>query len=286
MNPRKNPHKIHEQHCRVVKEALEHSGYRCAKPKAIDSDVDIVATPIGGRRAINVRVRGRLYLDKKDQKKNRHIAFPERKAGRILVCLYPVDKMLQEAKRLKKITHTQCWKKKGVFHQTPTPGWAYDFLRRLTPDPVGVVQPKESAVEAAFLRATYRNMNARQQENYNFHKVAAIMADYGFNSMRLNDDWKFADFIAIHIDGATMLRIQLKSMLSVAEKYMGQGLHIGFLAGANAYVFPHDEFVRKAQHLGREFTQTVAWKKAGTYWPNIPKWAVELLAPYRLTPRT
>jgi len=29
------------------------------------------------------------------------------------------------------------------------------------------------------------------------HKVAAALADYGYNSMRLNDDWQGADFIAI-----------------------------------------------------------------------------------------
>lgn len=39
-----------------------------------------------------------------------------------------------------------------------------------------------------FNRVAYSNLNSRQQENYNFQKVAARMADYGFNCMRLADD--------------------------------------------------------------------------------------------------
>lgn len=46
-------------------------------------------------------------------------------------------------------------------------------------------------------KITYKNLNARQKENYNYHKVAATLADYGYNSMRLNDDWQGADFIAV-----------------------------------------------------------------------------------------
>ena len=39
----------------------------------------------------------------------------------------------------------------------------------------------------------YTDLNSRQKENYNFHKVAARMADYGFNCLRLTDDWQGAD---------------------------------------------------------------------------------------------
>jgi hypothetical protein len=57
------------------------------------------------------------------------------------------------------------------------------------------------------------NINSRQKENYNFLKVSAVLADYGFNTMRLSDDWQGADFIAVHIDGETFLKVQLKSRL-------------------------------------------------------------------------
>lgn len=53
----------------------------------------------------------------------------------------------------------------------------------------------------------YKDLNARQKENYNFHKVAAALADYGYNSMRLNDDWQGADFI--DVKGDEMIKVQL-----------------------------------------------------------------------------
>ena len=45
----------------------------------------------------------------------------------------------------------------------------------------------------------YKDLNSRQKENYNFQKVAGELADYGFNCLRLTDDWQGADFIACHI---------------------------------------------------------------------------------------
>lgn len=52
-----------------------------------------------------------------------------------------------------------------------------------------------------FAPVPYSQLNARQRENFNLHKVAARLADYGFHSLRLTDDWQGADFIACHIDG-------------------------------------------------------------------------------------
>jgi len=60
-------------------------------------------------------------------------------------------------------------------------------------------------------KVDYSKLNARQKENYNFLKVSAVLADYGFMTMRLSDDWQGAAFTAQHIDGGTFLRVQLKS---------------------------------------------------------------------------
>ena len=37
-------------------------------------------------------------------------------------------------------------------------------------------------------QVNYVVLNSKQKENYNFHKVASALANYGFNSMRLDDD--------------------------------------------------------------------------------------------------
>ena len=43
---------------------------------------------------------------------------------------------------------------------------------------------------------TYSSLNPRQKENYNYQKLSALLADYGFVTMRLSDDWQGADMIA------------------------------------------------------------------------------------------
>jgi hypothetical protein len=55
-----------------------------------------------------------------------------------------------------------------------------------------------------FHRVEYQHLNSRQQENYNFQKVPGRLADYGFNCLRLNDDWQGADFLAVHVSGASL----------------------------------------------------------------------------------
>jgi hypothetical protein len=55
----------------------------------------------------------------------------------------------------------------------------------------------------SFQRVRYSSLNARQQEAFNFQKVSAVLADYGFLTIRLSNDWRGADFIAQHIDGTT-----------------------------------------------------------------------------------
>jgi hypothetical protein len=57
-------------------------------------------------------------------------------------------------------------------------------------------------------KVNYKELNTKQKENYNFHRVAAALAEYGYNSMRLNDNWQSADFIAFN--GDIMIKFQLK----------------------------------------------------------------------------
>lgn len=41
----------------------------------------------------------------------------------------------------------------------------------------------------SFERITYDNLGGKQQENYNFAKVSALFANFGFSTIRLTDDW-------------------------------------------------------------------------------------------------
>jgi len=72
----------------------------------------------------------------------------------------------------------------------------------------------------------YSELNSRQKEIFNFQKVAAHLADYGFNCIKLADDWQGADFLAYHINGSNTLKVQLKSRISIAKKYQEKSLYI------------------------------------------------------------
>jgi hypothetical protein len=70
-----------------------------------------------------------------------------------------------------------------------------------------------------FAHIRYASLKARQKELFNFQKIAATLADYGFNCIKLADDWQGADFLAYHINGTTTLKVQLKSRLTIDRKY-------------------------------------------------------------------
>jgi hypothetical protein len=58
-----------------------------------------------------------------------------------------------------------------------------------------------------FEKVHYGDLNARQKELFNYHKIAATLADYGFNCMKLADDWQGADFLAYHVNGTRTLKV-------------------------------------------------------------------------------
>lgn len=135
-----------------------------------------------------------------------------------------------------------------------------------------------------FEKIEYSSLNHRQKENYNFHKIAARLADFGYTSIRLSDDFEGADFIALHADGATILKIQLKGRLNFEAKYYGKGLHIAFREGEDCYVYPHDELRERMVSLGMvENSSSVNWVEHGSRsWPRIPKKMKKLLGEYKL----
>lgn len=92
-------------------------------------------------------------------------------------------------------------------------------------------------------RIDYSQLNSRQQEAFNFQKVAGLLADYGFNCIKLADDWQGADFLAYHKDGNTTLKVQLKSRVTIDKKYMDKDIHVAFPVGESWYCLEHDKLV-------------------------------------------
>ena len=119
-----------------------------------------------------------------------------------------------------------------------------------------------------FNRIEYGNLNSRQKENFNFQKVAAELADYGFNCMWLNDDWQGADFIACHIDGSTFIKVQLKGRLTLDKKYNDKEIYIAFNQDGQWYIYPHDQLQAELLEMGL-MSGSTSWDENGGYsWPN------------------
>jgi len=144
---------------------------------------------------------------------------------------------------------------------------------------------------AAVLRkpVTYRDLNARQKENYNFLKLSAILADYGFVTMRVSADWEGADLIAQHNAEELFLKIQLKSRLTFCQKYVGKDIYIAFRDGSESgaawYLFPHDEVLKLVLAKKTIIGSSRSWLKKKAYsCGRVSRTMKPLLARYRLPP--
>ena len=99
-------------------------------------------------------------------------------------------------------------------------------------------------------KVDYRRLNARQKEN---HVVAARLALYGYNSLRLTDDDAGADFLAIHRDD-------------------------------RVFVYDHDAIIPEILAV-TSLDQTVSWSERGAYsWTRLPVFTETLLADHELCP--
>tara|TARA_R110002012_G_scaffold219568_4_gene391035 strand:- start:10524 stop:10958 length:435 start_codon:yes stop_codon:yes gene_type:complete len=131
-------------------------------------------------------------------------------------------------------------------------------------------------------KVIYSDLNSRQKETYNFHRVAGRLAEYGYNSILLSDDWLGADFIAYHNDGERFYRVQLKGRMTIDDKYTGKSLYIAFIDGDRVYLYPHDEMANRIDAAGR-INGSVSWNKYRSYsWPSVSSWMRELLSDFEV----
>jgi hypothetical protein len=116
----------------------------------------------------------------------------------------------------------------------------------------------------------YEKLNGKQKELFNFQKLAATLADYGFNCIKLADDWQGADFLAYPMNGETTLKIQLKSRLTIDKKYEGKKIWIAFPYSARGnsekhwYLIEHDCLRDKIERYTRGLAGK-AWSGKGIY---------------------
>lgn len=130
-----------------------------------------------------------------------------------------------------------------------------------------------------FKKIEYKDLNAKAKEMYNFQKVSAKLADYGFTTMWLNNDWQGADFIAVHIDDVTDLKIQLKGRLSFNKKYIGKNIYMCFINKTHIYLYPHDIILEQIESKisDKTWTEQGQWSS-----PSLSKENEKLLENYKL----
>tara|TARA_B110001452_G_C14869183_1_gene303822 strand:- start:72 stop:467 length:396 start_codon:yes stop_codon:yes gene_type:complete len=112
-------------------------------------------------------------------------------------------------------------------------------------------------------KVSYKDLNSKQKENYNYHKVAAALANYGYDSMRLNNDWEGADFISVK--GDDMIKIQLKGRFTLDKKYEKKELYIAFIEKGIIKIYLHDEALAIATS---NITDSKSWDINGSYSMN------------------
>jgi hypothetical protein len=121
-----------------------------------------------------------------------------------------------------------------------------------------------------FKKVNYKDLNGRQKEVYNFHKIAAVLADYGFNCLKLTDDWQGADFLAYQMLGSTeTLKVQLKSRISIDRKYEGKNIWIAFPRSDVWYLIEHDT-LRNIIGQTTPWLSSPSWKEHGFFNSHKP----------------
>lgn len=130
----------------------------------------------------------------------------------------------------------------------------------------------------ALSKISYTELNPRQQETYNFQKIAATLADFGFNCMRLTSDWNGADFLADHISGNQTLHVQLKSRLTIKSTYPDD-LYIAFPSTDSPiqpriwYMISHGTLLQLVK-THTQWLETSSWLEKGLYHSANPNKAL------------
>ncbi len=128
----------------------------------------------------------------------------------------------------------------------------------------------------------YESLNSKQKETYNYHKVSAVLADYGYFTMRVTDDWESADFIAMNCIDKSFIKVQLKGRLTFSKKYKNKELYITFedKKTNNWYLYPHDELLKI---FSNKPNNELSWSKEGEYsTPSLSKNSIKLLEKFVL----
>ena len=142
------------------------------------------------------------------------------------------------------------------------------------------------------------DLHGKQKEVFNFQKISAVLADYGFECQWLMSDYNGADFLAHHLLKSTVLKVQMKSTLTISKRYIDKGLWIAWpspttnemmrkkqtFSRQDWFLAKHDELIAVIEEVMPRTLETVSWRKEGNYhFPAPSKKLMARLAEYQLT---
>ncbi|MYC30586.1 MAG: hypothetical protein F4X65_10955 [Chloroflexi bacterium] len=129
---------------------------------------------------------------------------------------------------------------------------------------------------------SYSRLNAKQKEIYNFQKAAAVLADYGFDCIKLADDWGGADFLAYNKDREKTYKVQLKTRASVWKKYKNKDLWMLFQSPVSKgpwYMIHHDKLLELVRQ-NTTWLESEVWEDGECLNRKPTKELRKALAPY------
>ncbi len=119
------------------------------------------------------------------------------------------------------------------------------------------------------VKVKYYELNPRQKETYNYHQIAWILAGYGYDCKRVQNDPPGTDLMAYHKDGGDPLKVQLTARMTIDRKYTHKGLYICFPIYGVWYLILHDELLRIVKKRTSALNTDLSWLDRGRYsWPN------------------
>ena len=143
----------------------------------------------------------------------------------------------------------------------------------------------------AFDRINYEEgtgKSSKQIESYNFHKAAAVLVEYGFDCIRISDDWEGADFLAHRKESGETLMVQLKTGLVIDKKYCHlPDLYMCFPLDNTGkwYLIKHSDLIQLVREHSKRWFDSSRWKKQNMYWSWRANEAMrKALEPYSYSP--
>ena len=105
-------------------------------------------------------------------------------------------------------------------------------------------------------------LSAKQKEIYNFHLVAAKLAQYGYHLIKLDYSYWKADFLACSEEHN--IKVIMKTAPTIDKSCEDEDLHIVFPLKNIWFFMPYKDLLEIASN-STSWTETSSWKDFGVY---------------------